>query len=192
MNAQQNAADERFCPCPAGRHWGPRGAAGILPYAVARDGQAWVLLSHRSPHVQRGGTWSTFGGAIDVGETAWRAAVRETCEEIRGITPDQAGIAGECVWECPQGCGWTYTTFVVRVRLHSSGSLPRARVARGHAAWETAELAWVPVSQVQGADRDLHPSFADAWPMLREAISGPRFATSAESWTESACQHEHG
>jgi hypothetical protein len=39
MNAQQNAADERFHLCPAGRHWGPGGAAGILPYAVARDGQ---------------------------------------------------------------------------------------------------------------------------------------------------------
>jgi 8-oxo-dGTP diphosphatase len=166
---------------PGGAPLGPRGAAGILPYAVARDGQAWVLLSHRSPHIQRGGTWSTFGGAIDAGETAWRAAVRETCEEIRGITPDQAGITGECVWECPQGCGWRYTTFVVRVPLHSSGSLPRARVARGHAAWETTGLAWVPVSQVDGADRDLHPSFADAWPMLHEAIEGPRFARSAES-----------
>lgn len=76
MTAQQDPADERFCPCPAGRHWGPRGAAGILPYAVTRDGRAWVLLSHRSPHVQRGGTWSTFGGALDAGESAWRAAVR--------------------------------------------------------------------------------------------------------------------
>jgi 8-oxo-dGTP diphosphatase len=171
MNTQQNAVDERFRPCAAGRHWGSRGAAGILPYAVADDGQAWVLLSHRSPHVQRGGTWSTFGGAIDAGETAWRAAVRETWEEIRGITPDQAGVAAESVWECPQGCGWTYTTFVVRVPLDPGGFLPRVRVTRGHASWETAGLAWVPVSQVQGADRDLHPAFADAWPTLREAIS---------------------
>jgi hypothetical protein len=67
----------------------------------------------------------------------------------------------------PAGCVGTYTTFVVRVPLHSGGSLPRARVVRGRAAGETAELAWVPVSQVQGADRDLHPSFADAWPALR-------------------------
>jgi 8-oxo-dGTP diphosphatase len=171
MNERHNATDERFHPCPGGRHWGPRGAAGILPYTVAGDGRAWVLLSHRSPHVQRGGTWSTFGGAIDVGETAWRAAVRETCEEIRGITPDQADIAGGYGWECPQGCGWTYTTFVVRVPLHSGGSLPRVRVARGRAAWETAGLAWVPAGQVQAADRDLHPSFADAWPTLRETIS---------------------
>jgi 8-oxo-dGTP diphosphatase len=182
MNTQQNMPDERFfCPCPAGRHWGPRGAAGILPYAVARDGGVWVLLSHRSPHVQRGGTWSTFGGAIDVDESAWQAAVRETCEEIRGITPDQAGIAGQCVWQCPQGCGWTYTTFAVRVPLHPGGSLPRARVASGRAAWETAGLAWVPVSQVQGAGRDLHPSFADTWPALRQAISHPRSARSPHS-----------
>jgi hypothetical protein len=97
--------------------------------------------------------------------------VRETCEEIRGITPDQAGIAGAWIWECPQGCGWTYTTFVVRVPLDSSGSLPHVRAARGRAAWETARLAWVLASQVQGAGRDLHPSFADAWPALRGAIS---------------------
>ena len=171
MRMRQNFIDERFHPCPAGRHWGPRGAEGILPYAVASAGRVWVVLSHRSPHVQRSGTWSTFGGAIDMGETAWRAAVRETCEEIRGITPDQAGIASEYVLQCPQGCGWTYTTFVVRVRLRSSGSLPRVHVARGGAAWEAAGLAWVPVNQVRAADRDLHPAFADAWPALREAIS---------------------
>jgi 8-oxo-dGTP diphosphatase len=181
MNMQQDITDQRFWPCPAGRHWGPRGAAGILPYAVARDGGAWVLLSHRSLHVQRGGTWSTFGGAIDVSESAWRAAVRETCEEIEGIMPDRTGIAGECAWQCPQGCGWTYTTFVVRVPMQPSGSLPRVRVARGRAAWETAGLAWVPVSQVQGADRDLHPSFADAWPALREVISASRSARSPEN-----------
>ena len=60
---------------------------------------------------------------------------------------------------------------MVRVPPHSGGSLPCVRVARGRAAWETAGLAWVPVSQVQGADRDLHPSFADAWPALREVIT---------------------
>jgi hypothetical protein len=95
--------------------------------------------------------------------------------------PDQADIAAECVWECPQGCGWTYTTFAVRVPLHPGGSLPRARIASGHAAWETAGLAWVSASQVHGDGRDLHPSFADAWPALREAISGPRSATSTGS-----------
>ena len=115
--------DERFHPCPAGRHWGPRGAAGILPFTV-RHGRAWVLLSRRSPHVQHGGTWSCSGGAADEGETPWQAAVRE---EISGIDVNPAGIAGEHVWECPAQCGWSYTTFLVAVPLRAARRLPRGR-----------------------------------------------------------------
>jgi 8-oxo-dGTP diphosphatase len=150
-------------------HWGPRGAAGVLPFAVARDGRVWVLLSHRSPWVQTGDTWSCFGGAVDEDETAWQAAKREMREEIRGISADHADIVGEHVWECPEGCGWSYRTYLVRVPLHASGRLPRARVAAGAHAWETSELAWVPVSKVHALD--LHPAFADAWPLLRDAIT---------------------
>jgi len=158
--------DERFHPCPAGRHWGPRGAAGILPFAV-RHGRAWVLLSRRSPHVQHGGTWSCSGGAADAGETPWQAAVREASEEISGIDVDLAGIVGQHVWECPAQCGWSYTTFLVAVSLRA-GRLPRVRVAAGAHAWETDELAWVPASRVHV--RDLHPAFASAWPALRERV----------------------
>ena len=43
------------------------------------------------------------------------------------------------------------------------------RVAAGAHAWETSELAWVPVGEVT-AGRQLHPAFADAWPALRERI----------------------
>ena len=134
-------------------------AAGVsaavpqIPARPARRHLVDVWRRHRRGREPRGGR-----------------AVRETCEEIQGITPDQAGIAGECLWECPQRCGWTYTTFVVRVPLHPAGPCraPRCPWSR---PWETSGLAWVPVSQVQGADRDPHPSFADAWPALREAIS---------------------
>ena len=122
--------DERFHPCPAGRHWGPRGAAGILPFTV-RHGRAWVLLSRRSPHVQHGGTWSCSGGAADEGETPWQVAVREASEEISGIDVNPAGIAGEHVWECPAQCGWSYTTFLVAVPL---------RAARRLAAWPLAPM----------------------------------------------------
>ena len=158
--------DERFHPCPAGRHWGPRGAAGVLPFTV-RHGRAWVLLSRRSPHVQHGGTWSCSGGAADEGETPWQAAVREASEEVSGIDVNPAGIAGEHVWKCPAQCGWSYTTFVVAVPLRA-GRLPRVRVAAGAHAWETDELAWVPASRVHA--RDLHPAFASAWPALRERV----------------------
>ena len=110
------APDERFHPCPAGRHWGPNGAADVLPWSVTPDGRAWVLLSHRSPNVQAGGTWSTFGGAIDGGETPWHAAVRETSEEIDGIDVRPGVVAAELEVPCEHGCGWSYTTFVVRDR----------------------------------------------------------------------------
>src|SRR5271165_1497696 len=114
-STRQPAPDERYHPCPAGRHWGPNGAAGVLPWTTTPDGRAWVLLSHRSPHVQAGGTWSTFGGAVDTGETPWQAAVRETGEEIRGIDVSTGTVTAELAAPCPHGCGWTYTTFAVRV-----------------------------------------------------------------------------
>ena len=93
----------RPCVVPQRSHWGPRGAAGILPVTVTADGRAWVLLSHRSPHVQAGDSWSCLGAAVDAGETPWQAAIRETGEEIRGISADPAGIAGEHIWDGPSG-----------------------------------------------------------------------------------------
>jgi 8-oxo-dGTP pyrophosphatase MutT (NUDIX family) len=101
--AGRPAPDEMFHPCPAGRHWGPRGAAGILPWTVTPDGRAWVLLSHRSPNVQAGGSWSTFGGAIDDGETPWHAAVRETSEEIEGIDVRMGTVAAKIEVPCEHG-----------------------------------------------------------------------------------------
>jgi 8-oxo-dGTP diphosphatase len=125
---------------------------------------------------------------MDEDETPWQAAVRETAEEIRGISADPAGILGEHTWECPERCGWSYRTYVVRVPAHSSGQLPRVRVATGAHAWETSELAWVPAEQVT-ADRQLHPAFADAWPALRERIDASvRAGTTGEQvsrWTSS-------
>ncbi len=169
--AGQAARDERYHPCPAGRHWGPRGAAGILPWTVTSDGRTWVLLSHRSPHVQAGGTWSTFGGAIDDGETPWHAAIRETCEEIEGIDVRCGIVAAELEVACEQGCGWSYTTFAVRVRDTRADYLPVARVAPGRSAWETAGLAWVPADRV-AAHSGLHPGLRAAWPTLHRVICG--------------------
>jgi 8-oxo-dGTP pyrophosphatase MutT (NUDIX family) len=169
----QAAGDERYHPCPAGRHWGPRGAAGILPWTMTPDGRTWVLLSHRSPHVQAGGTWSTFGGAIDDGETPWHAAIRETSEEIEGIDVRSGVVAAELKVPCEQGCGWSYTTFAVRVPNTGTDYLPSARVAPGRSAWETAGLAWMPADEV-AAHSGLHPGLRTAWPALHRAICGSR------------------
>ena len=165
----QPAPDERYHPCPAGRHWGPNGAAGVLPWTVTPDGRSWVLLSHRSAHVQAGGTWSTFGGAIDGGETPWHAAVREISEEIDGIDVRSGVVAAGLEVLCEHGCGWTYTTFAVRIQNDEASYLPTAQVASGHAAWETAGLAWVPAEQVSDHP-GLHPGLRAAWPALRDAI----------------------
>jgi len=169
---QKPVPDGRFHPCPGGRHWGPRGAAGILPWAVTPDGRAWVLLSHRSPHVQAGGTWSTFGGAIDAGETPWHAAVRETGEEIEGIDIRPETVPAGLEVPCEHGCGWSYTTFAVQVPGTGAGELPQARITPGHAAWETAGLAWVPTDQV-AAHAGLHPGLRAAWPALCCLIDSP-------------------
>ena len=168
---RQLAWAERYHPCTAGPgpHWGPNGAAGVLPFAVTSDGRTWVLLSHRSPYVQSGDTWSTFGGAIDGSETPWRAAVRETREEIDGIDVRSGDMVAELKAPCQHACGWSYTTFVVRIPLTETGGLPEARVASGHAAWETAGLAWVPADEVT-TNPDLHPGLRSAWPALQDAI----------------------
>ena len=167
----QAAKDERYHQCPAERHWGPRGAAGILPWTVTSDGRTWVLLSHRSPHVQAGGTWSTFGGAIDDGETPWHAAVRETSEEVDGIDVRLGVVAAELEVPCEHGCGWSYTTFAVRVWNTGAGYLPSARIAPGRSAWETAGLAWVPADRV-AEHPDLHGGLRAAWPRLRASLAG--------------------
>ena len=117
---------------PGGRHRGPRGAAGLLPWAVTPDGRTWVLLSHRPPHVQAGGTWSTFGGAIDPGETPRHAALRATSEEIEGIDVRPDALAAGLEVPCEHGCGWSCTTFAVRVRDTGAGDLSRVRVAPWH------------------------------------------------------------
>lgn len=156
-----------YHPCPAGvPHWGPRGAAGLLLYAVTADGARYVLLSHRSPHVQDGGTWSTPGGAIDPGESPWQAAVREAREEAQGLPGSPQRVA-ELVSACPHGCGWAYTTFVARTE--AGDGLPGVRVRPGSHEWETDALAWVPAGAVAGHDR-LHPGLSAAWPALLERV----------------------
>jgi len=76
------------------------------------------------------------------GETPWHAAVRETSEEIDGIDVRLGVVAAELEVPRDHGCGWTYTTFAVRIQNTEAGHLPTFRVASGHAAWETAGLAW--------------------------------------------------
>ena len=52
------------CTCGR-RHWGLAGAAGLLVARRGQDGRVGhVLLQHRAPWSDQGGTWGVPGGAI--------------------------------------------------------------------------------------------------------------------------------
>jgi 8-oxo-dGTP diphosphatase len=153
------------------RHWGRFGAAGLLAYAPGRAGRpergrrgdrgderggpTCVLLQRRSWWGNHGGTWGPPGGARDSHESAVTAALREAEEECampagavsaRGILLDDHG-------------GWSYQTVVA--------AAPRPFPVRAVSS-ETSQASWVAAEDV--AALDLHPGFAEWWPVLREAL----------------------
>jgi 8-oxo-dGTP pyrophosphatase MutT (NUDIX family) len=170
--------------CPAGRHWGPVGASGILPYAVKDDGRIYVALGKRSKAVQHGGTWAQFGGAIDKKDGGdFDAAYREINEEVDGLKGlfDEDDIVGEFRWDCPAGCGWHYTMFAVRIHL-AKGKLPKLSVRKGASSWETDMLAWVPIDVV--TQLELHDGFKRGWARARAAIEDTEAAIAATELQE--------
>jgi 8-oxo-dGTP pyrophosphatase MutT (NUDIX family) len=146
--------------CPAGRHWGRFGGAGVLPWCRLR-GRVFVLLSLRSGLVEQGGVWSTLGGAMNGQEPPQVAAFRELHEETK-LPVNLPDIGGSVHWVCPARCGWGYTTFTAQVPARRR--LPGASVRRGPHAWETAMLRWFPAGEV--GSMDLHPGLRAVWPQL--------------------------
>ncbi len=137
------------CSC-GGRHWGHFGAAGLL---VVRDGA--VLLQHRAPFLQEGGTWAAPGGALDVGETPVAAALREA-EEEAAVEP--AAVRPRHAWTVNHG-SWAYTTVIA----DAVGPID-ARDVDG----EGLAVRWVPVEHVTRLA--LHSGFAAGWPQVRALI----------------------
>ena len=93
-------AQRRFAPRPPHKGWAPelvpaearKAAALILMYPGA-DGPALPLTVRRHDLPQHAGQVSLPGGAIDEGEAAADAALRETYEEI-GIAPESVRLVG--------------------------------------------------------------------------------------------------
>lgn len=138
------------CSC-GGRHWGRFGAAGLL---VLRDGA--VLMQHRAPFLQEGGTWAVPGGALDVGESAVSAAFREAEEEAE-VPP--GAVRPRHAWAVDHGT-WSYTTVV------ADATVPfEARDADG----EGLAVRWVPVDMVDTLP--LHSGFAASWSRVRELLT---------------------
>jgi 8-oxo-dGTP diphosphatase len=145
------------------RHWGRFGAAGLLAFAPD-EGQTCVLLQRRSWWGNHGGTWGPPGGARDSHESAVTAALREAEEEcampagavtVTGIFHDDHG-------------GWSYQTVIA--------SAPRPFPVRAVSS-ETSQASWVAVEDV--AALDLHPGFAEQWPVLRGALQPMEFIVDA-------------
>jgi 8-oxo-dGTP pyrophosphatase MutT (NUDIX family) len=138
------------------RHWGRFGAAGLLAYVPADDGEAAVLLQRRGWWVHHPGTWGPPGGAKDSHESAVTAALREAAEEC-GLPPDEVSVGG--ILRDDHG-GWAYQTVIA-----AAGSrLP----VRSDSA-ETSEVGWFGAADVGGMA--LHPGFAGQWPLLRTALA---------------------
>jgi 8-oxo-dGTP diphosphatase len=167
VGAMVNRDGNGWTSCSRGhRHWGRFGAAGLLAYAPCLgeggqagaggpDGEACVLLQRRSWWGNHGGAWGPPGGARDSHESAVTAALREAEEEcampadavsVRGILLDDHG-------------GWSYQTVIA--------SAPRPFPVRP-ASSETSRAAWVAAGDVPALD--LHPGFAEHWPLLCETL----------------------
>lgn len=133
------------------RMWGRHGAAGVLAVDRARG----VLLQLRARWSHQGGTWVIPGGALEPGESALEAALREADEEI-ALEPDALDPLFTRVLDLGY---WRYTTVAAIVNRYVE---PRAVDA------ESAGVAWVQPDELSRLK--LHPAFGAAWTDLRALI----------------------
>lgn len=104
--------------------WGERGAGCI----VRATSTGRMLLGLRSAEVDHPLTWGTWGGAVDPGEDAEVAAMRELFEE----TGYDGEMRLEKIFTYRHACGFVYDTFLVEVPREFEASL----------CWETEEARW--------------------------------------------------
>lgn len=140
-------AGDAWLECTCGRrHWGRFGAAGLLLVRATASGPQ-VLLQHRAPWSDQGGTWGVPGGALAPGEEPVHGALREAAEEA-GVDPE--GVTVRATHVADHG-PWAYTTAIAWV----SGP-QHARPTDD----ESLAVAWVDLDDVP--DRPLLAAFAAA------------------------------
>jgi len=146
-----------FVECACGqRHWGPYGAAGLLLTTAERDR---VLLQRRPKDVHQGGSWACVGGAIERGESALHAALREAAEE-EAISASVVRPIEEIVGTVHPD--WSYTYVLAETTAAAVPGGPSQ-------SWESDGTAWHDVGAVEALG--LHPAFAADWPQLRTRLA---------------------
>jgi 8-oxo-dGTP diphosphatase len=130
------------------KFWGRFGAAGLLVWHETLG----ILLQHRAGWSHFGGTWGIPGGAINEGESAQDAALREAHEEA-GVPAELMTVIFTSVVDLDF---WSYTTVVVQATESFEPVMGDE---------ESQELRWVAVDAVELLS--LHPGFAASWPTLR-------------------------
>lgn len=132
--------------------WGKFGAAGLLTL----DRNRGILMQHRALWSHFGGTWGIPGGALNRGEGALEAAVREAHEEAL-VPPDALDPLFSRVVDLGF---WSYTTFVVETTRPFEAEITDD---------ESAGLAWVIPKELTRLK--LHPGFAKTWPLLQSLLT---------------------
>ena len=138
------------------------GAAGVVFVHHSVDGDVTVQLQKRSAFAHEGGSWSCAGGAIEPGEDALTAGLREAAEEV-GEVPAGIQVLGDYTFA--PATDWSYITSVVQVPQQFGSSMN----------FETDDVAWFAPGDVQ--DLHLHSGFAAAWPQLLPLVEKVQTAT---------------
>lgn len=137
------------------RHWGVYGASGLLAVHHDTSGTPHVLTQERAAWSHHGGTWGLPGGALDSHEDAVAGALREAREEA-ALTGDGLRVQGLYV---DDHGGWSFTTVIAE-----ADRLLDAAPANS----ESVDLRWLTPEQL--AARNLHPGFAETWPVISRAL----------------------
>ncbi|MGV9777189.1 NUDIX hydrolase [Streptosporangium sp. NPDC003464] len=138
------------------RHWGVYGASGLLAVHHDTAGTPRVLMQERAVWSHHGGTWGLPGGALDSHEDAITGALREAGEEA-ALTGDGLRVQGVYL---DDHSGWSFSTVIAQ-----AADLLDAAPANG----ESVDLLWLTPEEI--AAKELHPGFAETWPMISQALS---------------------
>lgn len=151
------------CDSCGDRHYGHRGAAGLLLRFTPEGSEPQVWLARRARGTDHSGKWAFPSGAREDSEEATQAALREFTEET-GFGTSALPSPTEVLVDDHEG--WTFTTVIVDVDEATALAVDRAVDGDG----ESADGAWWPIDEAH--ELDLLGPVADLLTDLHGRASG--------------------